>query len=98
MLGEGMRQAMRRFASPCQGLEHEGREDLLQGRVAGLWGAPTAARRWRKVTVAQIVVAREAEVARAFGANHPAGQWVVLSFAFLLMVLSSSSPARAHRS
>ena len=28
---------------------------------------------WRKVTVAQIVVAREEEVARAFGINDPGG-------------------------
>ena len=30
-LGDGMRQAIKRFASQNQGLEYEGREDLLQG-------------------------------------------------------------------
>ena len=55
------------------GLEYEGREDLLQGYVEGLWSAPTAERYWRKVIVAQIVIAREEEVARAFGVNSPGG-------------------------
>ena len=44
-LGEGMRQDIQRFASQCQGLEHDGREGLLQGHVAGLWSAPSAAAR-----------------------------------------------------
>ena len=35
--------------------------------------APTAERYWRKVIVAQIVIAREEEVARAFGVNSPGG-------------------------
>ena len=69
-----MGQAIQRFASRNQGLECEGCEDLLQGHVAGLWSAPTAVRHWRKVIVAQVVIAREAEVARAFGVNHPGGQ------------------------
>lgn len=72
-LGDGMRQAIKRFASQNQGLECEGREDLLQGHVEGLWSAPTAERYWRKVVVAQIIVARKAEVARAFGINDPGG-------------------------
>ena len=38
-----------------------------------LWSAPTAERYWRKVIVAQIVIAREEEVARAFGINSPGG-------------------------
>ena len=72
-LGDGMGQAIKRFASQNQGLEYEGREDLLQGYVEGLWSAPTAERYWRKVIVAQIVIAREEEVARAFGINSPGG-------------------------
>ena len=32
-LGDGMGQVIRRFASQNQGLEYEGREDLLQGYV-----------------------------------------------------------------
>ena len=41
--------------------------------IEGLWGAPTAERCWRKVIVAQIIIAREEEVAQAFGINHPGG-------------------------
>ena len=66
-------QAIKRFASQNQGLEYEGREDLLQGYVEGLWSAPTAERYWRKVIVTQMVIAREEEVARAFGINSPGG-------------------------
>ena len=72
-LGDGMGQAIKRFASQNQGIECEGREDLLQGYVEGLWSAPTAERHWRKVIVAQIIIAREEEVARAFGINHLGG-------------------------
>ena len=73
-LGDGMGQAIRRFASQNQGCEHQGREDLLQGCVEGLWSAPTAERHWWKVIVAHVIIAREEEVARAFGVNHPGGQ------------------------
>ena len=74
-LGDGMRQPIQRFASQCQGLEHEGSEDLLQGYVAGLWstahgGAMLAGGHARSPDHHRT---RSGGVARAFGANHPGG-------------------------
>ena len=66
--GEGLDEVIQRFAFQRRGHEYEGREDLLQGHVDGLWSAPSAEKYWRKVVVTQVVIARQAEVTRAYGA------------------------------
>jgi hypothetical protein len=66
--GEGLDEVIQRFAFQRRGHEYEGREDLLQGYVDGLWSAPSAEKYWRKVVVTQVVIARQAEVTRAYGA------------------------------
>ena len=77
--GAGLDEVIQRFAFQRRGHECEGREDLPQGHVDGLWSAPSAEKYWRKVT--QVVVARQAEVTRACGACHTA--WVRRSEACL---------------
>ena len=66
--GEGLDEVIQRFAFQRRGHEYEGRADLLQGHVDGMWSAPSAEKYWRKVVVTQVVIARQAEVTRACGA------------------------------
>ena len=40
--GNGKVEVIQRFAFQRRGQEYEGRDDLLQGYVGGLWSAPSA--------------------------------------------------------